>query len=172
MNGNEVDVGKFAREITDRIYFTEPWLAVRGTEKYETLKQAVERQLGRVVSEDEYRTAYSQAVESGLRRPGPTRIARLLSYDYATLAEMSLADLGRFVVKRTRDTRAASIAHSRVPQLRYDGILTGILRNPIHDGDFTMEERAALAARIVNETRRLAVLRDISALIAQRERGQ
>lgn len=165
-------VGKSAREIADRIYFTEPWLSIRGTEKYESLKQAVERELNRVISRGEYDDACAQALEGGSRRPSPGHLAKLLSCDYETLVEMSLGDLGIFVADRTGNMRAAAIARSSAPQTRYDGVVASVLSNPRHNRAFTLEERCALAARIVGEQRRLSALRDLSELITQRERGQ
>lgn len=76
-----------------------------------------------------------------------------------TMEEMTLGELGRFVAGRTADTRAAAIARSSAPQLRYDAVITDILRNPEHRHAFSEEERKALASRIGDEKKREAVNR-------------
>lgn len=73
---------------------------------------------------------------------------------------MKLADLGRWIAGQTADTRAAGIARSSAPQLRYDAVVSDILRNPQHREAFTPEQRSALAGRIANSQRRNAAIRD------------
>lgn len=73
-----------------------------------------------------------------------------MEFETATLAE-----LGRFIASRTADTEAAAIARSSAPQLRYDAVVTAMLRDPQRRDLFTVDEWRGLLARITDEARRL-----------------
>ena len=70
---------------------------------------------------------------------------------------MDLADIGRWVASKTADTCIARVGQSSAPQLRYDAVMSDILRNPKHVPAFTDKERAALTARIQDKAKRRGV---------------
>jgi len=72
------------------------------------------------------------------------------------LATASLADVGRFIAGRLGDPIYAKIARSFAPQLRYDGHVLEITKDPGKRAQFTLRELEAMISRIEDPTRRRA----------------
>jgi len=66
------------------------------------------------------------------------------------------AELGRYIAGITGDPEAAKIALSTSPQLRYDGYVVNLLKDPQRRDLFARDELALFLRRVDDQARRLA----------------
>ena len=78
-----------------------------------------------------------------------------MAYD---IEHATLADLGRFLAGRTGAHHMARIARSTAPQMRYDWVVSELVKNPTQCGYFSTEELTELVARIQDPGKHLAAL--------------
>ena len=88
------------------------------------------------------------------------------------IATATLGDIGRFLAGRLGDATYAAIARSSVAQLRYDGEMLSVVKDPGRRGHFTLRELNALVARIEDPDRRAAAARELELVEGERSDAQ